>query len=188
MEHQSGYLSDQLLIAMPGLSDPSFFHTVTYLCQHNADGALGIVVNRQTDMTLGDILKQMDIAPELPGIEKTPIFHGGPVQPERGFVLHNPAGQWLSTLIISDQIALTTSRDILEAIAKGEGPQHFLIALGYAGWGEGQLEKEITENAWLNIPSGQEILFKTPVNQRWQDAAKNLGIDIKRLTAPAGHG
>ncbi len=188
IDQESDYLSNQFLIAMPGIKDPSFFHTVTYLCQHSEDGALGIVINRQTEMTLGDILKQMEITASCPEIEQIPIFHGGPVQQERGFVLHNPSDQWLSTLTLSDQIALTTSRDILEAIATGQGPENFLIALGYAGWGQGQLEKEISDNAWLNTPSGQEILFATPVNQRWQAAARKLGVDISLLTTSAGHG
>jgi putative transcriptional regulator len=182
------YLNNQFLIAMPNLTDPGFFHTVTYLCQHNADGALGIVINRQIDMKLGDIFKQMQINVTFPTAAEAPVFFGGPVQQERGFVIHNPCGRWDSSISISDEISLTTSRDILEAIAIGEGPEQYLVALGYAGWGEGQLEQEIVNNAWLNTPSGNDIIFNTPVNQRWQAAAHQIGIDINQLTAPAGHG
>lgn len=182
------YLNNQFLIAMPGLTDPGFFHTVTYLCQHSNEGALGIVINRQIDMKLGDIFKQMNIEVSSPAASDAPVFSGGPVQQERGFVVHSPCGHWESSLPISQEIALTTSRDILEAIAIGEGPQQYLVALGYAGWGEGQLEREIIDNAWLNTPCGNEILFDTPVNQRWSAAASQLGIDINQLTTSAGHG
>lgn len=182
------YLSNQFLIAMPNLTDPGFFHTVTYLCQHSDEGALGIVINRQIDMKLGDIFKQMDIKVTLPEAAQAEVFSGGPVQKERGFVIHSPCGSWDSSIAISDHIALTTSRDVLEAIAKGEGPKAFLVALGYAGWGEGQLEKEMIDNAWLSTPCGHDILFNTPIDQRWQAAASQIGIDINQLTTPAGHG
>lgn len=183
------YLNNQFLIAMPGLQDPHFFHTVTYLCQHNQEGALGIVINRPTGMKLKDIFDQMGIETDLEHIASTPVFAGGPVQQERGFVIHSPCQkQWDSSIATSDTIILTSSRDVLEAIAKGEGPEHFLIALGYAGWGSGQLEKEIVENAWLNTPCGEAILFDTPISERWNAAASQLGIDINRLTTSAGHG
>ena len=183
------YLNNQFLIAMPGLQDPHFFHTVTYLCQHNQEGALGIVINRPTGMKLKDIFDQMGIKTDLEHIASTPVFAGGPVQQERGFVIHSPCQkQWDSSIATSDTIILTSSRDVLEAIAKGEGPEHFLIALGYAGWGSGQLEKEIVENAWLNTPCGEAILFDTPISERWNAAASQLGIDINRLTTSAGHG
>jgi len=185
----STYLNNQFLIAMPSLFDPHFFHTVTYLCQHNQEGALGIVINRPTGMKLKDIFEQMKIECEFEPINATPIFAGGPVQQERGFVIHSPCEQhWDSTIATAENINLTSSRDILEAIAKGQGPAQYLIALGYAGWSSGQLEKEIIENAWLNTPCGEAILYETPVNQRWNAAASQLGIDINRLTAPAGHG
>ncbi|WP_367155378.1 YqgE/AlgH family protein [Methylomonas sp. HYX-M1] len=182
------YLNNQFLIAMPGLFDPHFFHTVTYLCQHNQEGALGIVINRPTGMKLKDIFQQMKIDSELEHVLNAPVFAGGPVQQERGFVIHTPCERhWDSSISTADNIVLTSSRDVLEAIAKGDGPQHYLIALGYAGWGSGQLEREIVENAWLNTPCGEAILFDTPVSQRWNAAAGQLGIDINRLTAPAGH-
>lgn len=185
---QATYLTDQFIIAMPNLADPNFFHTVAYLCQHNEDGALGIVINRSTDMKLGEIFKQMDINVTAPASAETPVFAGGPVQQERGFVVHTSGGDWHATMAVSDTISLTTSRDVLEAIAAGEGPEQYLVALGYAGWGAGQLEKEIMDNAWLNTPSGKQVLFDTPVNLRWTAAAGQIGIDINLLTAPAGHG
>lgn len=183
------YLNNQLLIAMPALRDPHFFHTVTYVCQHNKEGALGIVINRPTGMKLKDILEQMGIQTDLEHVANAPVFSGGPVQQERGFVIHTPCEQkWDSSIVTAENIVLTSSRDVLEAIAKGQGPRHFLIALGYAGWASGQLEKEIIENAWLNTPCGEAILFETPISQRWNAAASQLGIDINRLTTPAGHG
>ncbi|AMK77126.1 MULTISPECIES: YqgE/AlgH family protein [Methylomonas] len=183
------YLNNQFLIAMPGLADPHFFHTVTYLCQHNEEGALGIVINRPTGMKLRDIFEQMGIKTELENVLETPVFAGGPVQQERGFVIHDSCEQrWDSSISTADNITLTSSRDILEAIAEGKGPSHYLIALGYAGWGSGQLEKEMVENAWLNTPCGEAILYETPISQRWNAAAGQLGIDINRLTTPAGHG
>lgn len=184
----TNYLNNQFLIAMPNLADPSFSHTVTYLCQHNDEGALGIVINRPAGLKLGDILEQMKIEASCDSINNIPVFAGGPVQQERGFVIHNPGlRKWDSSIATSDNISLTSSRDILEAIARGEGPEHFLIALGYAGWGSGQLEKEMIENAWLNTPCLENILYDVPVNQRWNAAANQLGIDINLLTTPAGH-
>jgi putative transcriptional regulator len=180
------YLSNHFLIAMPGLADPNFFHTVTYICEHDADGAMGIVINRPLDLHLGDILTHMDFqaTTETAGL---PIFQGGPVQPERGFVLHAPHGDWEATLQISDSIGVTASQDVLAAIAAGRGPQRFLIALGYAGWGAGQLEREMAENAWLSGPATAEVLFDTPVEKRWAAAAALLGVDLNLLSGDAGH-
>lgn len=186
--NQATYFNNQFIIAMPNLADPNFFHTVAYLCQHNEDGALGIVINRPTDMKLGEIFKQMDIKVTSPTAAETRIFAGGPVQQERGFVVHTSGGDWHATMAVSETISLTTSRDVLEAIAAGEGPEKYLVALGYAGWGAGQLEKEIKNNSWLNTPFGKQVLFDTPVNVRWSAAAEQIGIDINQLTAPAGHG
>jgi putative transcriptional regulator len=183
------YLNNQFLIAMPALADPNFSHTVTYLCQHNNEGALGIVINRPTDMKLGDIFQQMEIKPSDNRSINIPIFSGGPVQPERGFVIHSRSEEkWDASIPVSDDISLTTSRDILIAIANGKGPDNALIALGYAGWGEGQLEKEMIENSWLSTPCTQQILFDTPTSQRWSEAAIQMGVDINQLTTPAGHG
>jgi putative transcriptional regulator len=186
---QSAYLNNQFLVAMPTLKDTNFSHTVSYLCQHNDQGALAIVINRPTGMTLGDILDQMQIKTSFESVRQIPIYAGGPVQIERGFIIHTTdKTDWDSSIMISDMTCLTSSRDILEAIAQQKGPEKFLIALGYAGWGEGQLEKEIISNAWLNTPYQEHILFETSANQRWNEAASQLGIDINLLTTPAGHG
>lgn len=182
------YLNNQFIIAMPNLADPNFAHTVTYLCQHSEEGALGIVINRSIDMKLDEIFKQMDIKVTSLAAAEAPVFAGGPVQQERGFVIHTSGGDWNATMAVSETISLTTSRDVLEAIAAGEGPEQYLVALGYAGWGEGQLEKEIMDNAWLNTPYGKQVLFETPVALRWSAAADQIGININQLTAPAGHG
>ena len=181
------YLNNQFIIAMPGLIEPLFHHTVTYLCQHTKEGALGIVINRSADMKLGEIFKQMDISVSSLEAAETPVFAGGPVQQDRGFVVHTACGDWDMTLPVSEDISLTTSRDVIEAIAAGEGPKQYLIALGYAGWSEGQLEKEILSNSWLNTPCAKQILFETPTSQRWNAAASQIGIDINLLTPPAGH-
>lgn len=181
-------LTNHFLIAMPTLGDPNFFRTVTYMCQHNDKGALGIIINRPTDMTLSDILEQMKIATGDGEFRDLPIYYGGPVQSDRGFVIHEPVGNWDSSFQVAGSVALTTSRDIIEAIAAGEGPKQILIALGYAGWGEGQLEREIVENAWLNAPANTEILFDIPPNQRWKSAASEVGVDLDLLSSQAGHG
>ncbi|MGJ0486611.1 MAG: YqgE/AlgH family protein [Methylomicrobium sp.] len=186
--NEATYLNNQFIIAMPNLADPNFFHTVTYMCQHNQEGALGIVINRSTGMKLDEIFKQMEIRVTSKAAAETPIFAGGPVQQDRGFVVHTAGGKWDATMPISDTISLTTSRDVIEAIATGEGPEHYLVALGYAGWGEGQLEKEILDNAWLNSPFGTQVLFDLPINMRWAAAAGQIGVDINQLTMPAGHG
>ena len=186
--NQFTYLNNQFIIAMPSLADPNFFHTVTYLCQHNQEGALGIVINRSAEMKLGDIFKQMNIRATSLYAAEAPVFAGGPVQQERGFVLHTTGGGWDASMVISESISLTTSRDVIEAIAAGKGPEQYMVALGYAGWGEGQLEQEILANAWLNTPYSQHVLFDEPINMRWRAAAEQIGIDINQLTTQAGHG
>ncbi|MEI7996540.1 MAG: YqgE/AlgH family protein [Methylococcaceae bacterium] len=186
--NQFTYLNNQFIIAMPSLADPNFFHTVTYLCQHNQEGALGIVINRSAEMKLGDIFKQMNIRATSLCATEAPVYSGGPVQQERGFVLHTTGGGWDASMVISDSISLTTSRDVIEAIAVGKGPEQYMVALGYAGWGEGQLEQEILANAWLNTPYSQHVLFDEPINMRWRAAAEQIGIDINQLTTQAGHG
>lgn len=182
------YLDNQFLIAMPTLDDPIFAHTVSYLCQHNEEGALAIIINRPTGMTLANIFDQMGIESASQQIQQMPVYAGGPVQKERGFIIHDKGSKnWDASISISDTTAMTSSRDILEAIAQNEGPEHFLIALGFAGWGSGQLEKEILGNSWLNTPYQHDILYSTPAKHRWMAAATQLGIDINQLTAPAGH-
>ena len=184
---ESTYLTDQFLIAMPALADPNFFQTVIYIGEHNANGALGLVINRPLNLSLEQLLDHLKITTDRFDLTKTPVYAGGPVQPEQGFVLHSPVGHWGSTLSVNEQIGITTSRDILQAVADGQGPAHLLVALGYAGWGPGQLERELVENAWLSSPADFRILFSTPSEQRWLAAAALLGIDLNLLSSDAGH-
>lgn len=181
------YLHNQLLIAMPSLADPNFAQTVTLICEHTARGALGIVLNRPLSMRLGDVFEQLDLAQEGDCHAEQRILRGGPVQSDRGFVLHVPEGEWESTLRVSDQVHVTTSRDILAAMAGGRGPAQTVMALGYAGWEAGQLEDEIRSNAWLNVPVDESIIFDVPYEQRWHAAARILGIDLGRISPSAGH-
>jgi putative transcriptional regulator len=187
MDPDASNLTNHFLIAMPGLSDPTFERTVTYLCQHNAEGALGIIVNRPSEMRLGDVLKELDIPVLDDSLSDQPVYLGGPVQPERGFVLHAAEGAWKSTLRITDELSLTTSRDILEALGRGDGPKRAILALGYAGWGSGQLEQEIGQNAWLNAEAKDTVIFDRPPEKRWRAAAELVGVDISLLTLEAGH-
>ncbi|MCC5810089.1 MAG: YqgE/AlgH family protein [Ectothiorhodospiraceae bacterium] len=180
-------LNNHFLIAMPSLDDPNFQRTVTYVCEHNDDGALGIVINRPTDITLGELLEHMDIQPGSDRIANQVVYMGGPVQRERGFVLHPPGDDWDSSLRVSESIVVTTSRDILAAIAEGAGPDRYLVALGYAGWGGGQLERELGQNAWLSGPADADIIFHRENEQRWQAAATLLGVDLNLLPSDAGH-
>lgn len=180
-------LANHFLIAMPGLGDPHFSRTVTLICEHSRDGAMGIVVNRPVDLSLHEILAQMNIEPATPEALDMPVFLGGPVQNNRGFILHEPLGKWESTLAITDTLGVTTSRDILVAVANNEGPERALMVLGYAGWGAGQLEREIVDNAWLSGPATADILFATPAESRWRAAANLLGVDLTKLSAEAGH-
>lgn len=181
------YLANHLLIAMPGLADPNFSRGVTFLCQHSAEGALGIVINRLSSFRLGEVLEQMQISTSVRGLADQPVYAGGPVQTDRGFVMHEPGLAWDSTFRVSNEVAVTTSRDVLAAMAEGRGPQRALVALGYAGWGAGQLEDEIRENAWLSVPAHGSILFETPLEARWQAAARLAGVDVRLLTDYAGH-
>lgn len=180
------FLINHFLIAMPGLADPNFFHTVTYICEHDADGAMGIVINRPLDLTLSEILVHMEIT-ATPETATLPVFQGGPVQTERGFVVHAPLGNWDATLQVSDEIGVTASQDVLASIASGQGPRRALIALGYAGWGAGQLEQEMADNVWLSGPATPEVLFDTPVEKRWEAAAGLLGVDLTLLSSDTGH-
>ncbi|GIX34465.1 MAG: UPF0301 protein [Lysobacteraceae bacterium] len=182
-------LASHFLIAVPALEDPNFSRGVTLLCQHAEDGAMGIMVNRPSDLTLGEILRQMDIPCEDARLAAEPVLLGGPVQRERGFVLHSGDGaeQWDSSFRISERIWLTTSRDILAAMAEGRGPSRALVALGYAGWGPGQLESELQQDAWLTVRADPDILFATPVEQRWMAAARLIGLDLAQLAPYSGH-
>ena len=179
--------SNQVLIAMPGMQDPTFSSTVTLVCEHNADGALGIIINRPSDMNLGVLLKQLNIADIDAGVAVMPVLDGGPVGRERGFVLHSRSRDFESSMEVSADIRLTMSRDVLDAMAAGSGPEKTLVALGYAGWEAGQLEAEMLANSWLSVPATPELLFDTPFEQRWSMAAGALGVDIRLLSTDAGH-
>jgi putative transcriptional regulator len=187
MANSSANFTDHFLIAMPGMVDPNFANTLTYVCEHSAEGALGIVVNKPIDMKLAALFEQIDVALADAGLRASPVHFGGPVQVDRGFVLHRPLGNWQSTLAVSDDIGLTTSKDVLEALARGEGPQDVFVSLGYAGWSAGQLEQEIAQNAWLTVAADPEVLFDTPAEARLPAAMKLLGIDFSRLSDDVGH-
>lgn len=180
------FFKNQFLIAMPSMEDENFSHTVSLLCEHNDHGAIGLVINRPTDLKLIDMMEQMGLEHDAVGDEPI-VYWGGPVQPERGFVIHREPAGWESCLKVDDNLFITTSRDILKAIGKGEGPQDFFVVLGYAGWSEGQLEQEFMHNAWLNTPVSQRILFGTPARDRWQAATRLLGVDVTQLAGNAGH-
>ena len=180
-------LANHFLIAMPALQDPNFAHTVTYICEHNEEGAMGIIINRPMEFKLDEVMEHMGITCETANIQSEAVFGGGPVQQERGFVLHTPLGRWDSSMAINGDIAVTTSKDILESMAGGNGPDEHLVALGYAGWGEGQLEREMADNAWLAGPMTHELMFHTPINERWHAAAALLGVDINLMSGQVGH-
>lgn len=180
-------LANQLLIALPSLADPNFARTVSLICQHDADGAMGLVVNRPSEYTLGEVLEQMGISADDPRLRERQVLAGGPVHPERGFVLHDGGRRWDSTLEIVQGLYVTTSRDVLEALAQGDGPGRCTVVLGCAGWGAGQLEQELSENAWLTAESDPEVLFSLPLDARWQAAAGRIGVDLMRMTDYSGH-
>jgi putative transcriptional regulator len=180
-------LCNQLLIAMPGMLDPNFNSTVTLVCEHNAEGALGIVINRPMQLDLGGLFEQLDLSDADARIASHPVLHGGPVAQERGFVLHNPGAQFESSVAVSPDVQLTLSRDVIDAMASGNGPKQSLVALGYAGWAAGQLEAEMLSNAWLTVPATPEIIFDVPFEDRWRVAAQSIGIDISQISPDAGH-
>ena len=184
---ENANLTNQLLIAMPNLMDGNFSRSVTYICEHNENGALGITINRPSDIPLGEIFQQLQISCDDTRISQRSIFIGGPVQQDRGFLLHTPVGNWDASMRVTDNIAVTTSKDILQAIAAGNGPEQVIITLGYAGWGAGHLEYEMSENAWLSCPANEQILFHTPADKCWEAAAKLLGIDLQLLSSDTGH-
>jgi putative transcriptional regulator len=176
----------QFLLAMPALAGSYFGQTIIYLCDHTADGAMGLIVNREIDgVRLGDLFEQLDIAG--PAHRQHPVLEGGPVQRDRGFVLHSDDRSWEGTLTLGDGLALSTSREALAAIADDEGPRRFLVCVGYAGWAEGQLEQEMAENSWLSCPARDEILFDCPPEERVDRAAASLGIDFRLMSGTPGH-
>jgi putative transcriptional regulator len=180
-------LTNHFLIAMPAMTDPFFAKSLTYVCEHNDQGAMGIVVNRPISLTLSELFAQINMPLKPAELEDVLVHFGGPVQTDRGFVLHDASGPWQSTLHVNDNIGLTTSKDILQAVGEGQGPQHMLVTLGYAGWSEGQLEQEIAANAWLSVPASEHILFDLPAEERLPAAMALLGIDYATLSDEAGH-
>jgi len=180
-------LTQHFLIAMPAMADPHFARSLTFICEHNDRGALGIVVNRPIEMNLQTLLEQVSIPPAGDDFKAVPVHFGGPVQVDRGFVLHAPLGQWQSTLAVSSEIGLTTSKDILQAVARGEGPGKLLVTLGYAGWAPGQLENELAQNAWLTVQAKSEVIFDLRAEERLPAAMGLLGIDFASLSEQAGH-
>ena len=180
-------LTHQFLIAMPAMADPGFSKTLTYICEHNAQGALGIIINRPTDMTLEDLFERVDLRLDSPQLCRQPVYYGGPVQPERGFVLHRPLGEWQATLVVNPDIGLTSSRDILQSMSEQGEPSEVLITLGYAGWTAGQLEWELSQNAWLTVAADPHIIFNMPPEERLAAAMHALGVDFANLSDVAGH-
>jgi len=172
-------LTNHFLIAVPKLNVPFFHHAVIYICEHTAEGAMGVIINHPTDVALADILEHMDIDVDDPEEFSQPVLAGGPLRQERGFVIHRPVGDWQANLQLQDDVAITTSRDILVSIVEHEGPRDVLVALGYAGWGPGELDKEITvDNDWLVLPATADLLFEVPLSDRWHVAGGRLGIDF----------
>ena len=187
------HLANQFLIAMPGMVDPNFAGSVIYLFEHTERGAMGLVVNRPTEVDLESLFDKIELKLEIAPLLKQPVYFGGPVQIERGFVLHEPIAQVLyrSSLAVPNGLTMTTSKDVLEAVAAGNGPSKFLMTLGYAGWSAGQLEEEITLNGWMNVPLSRQqmidIIFDTPSSQRYERTMSHLGFDPSHLSGEAGH-
>ena len=181
------YLGHHMLIAMPGMVDENFAGSVTLLCQHNDAGAIGITINRVSNFTLGEIFAQLQLDCADENIRKQPVLEGGPVAPDRGFVLHSPHGDYESSMQVGREIQVTTSRDVLADIAAGAGPDKYIVALGYAGWGGGQLEGEMLANAWVTVSADSDIVFDLPVPNRFDEALGRLGIQVDRLHTEAGH-
>lgn len=179
--------TNHFLIAMPNMVDPNFAGTLTYVCDHGDQGALGVVVNRPIELNLMNLFSQIGLELQDEQLQQAPVYYGGPVQVERGFVLHRPVGSWGSTLVVNEEVGLTTSKDILEATARNEGPTEILVTLGYSGWGPGQLEDEIKQNAWLSVPADPEVIFAHPAGARLKAAMHLLGIDMAMLSDEAGH-
>lgn len=183
-------LTNNLIIAMPGLADPMFEKSVSFICQHTEQGAMGLTINHPTNINLADLLIQLEIPMIADDLDSVPVYLGGPVETGHGFILHTndtALEAWTQTIKINEQISLSSSRDILIAIAKGEGPSNFLITLGYAGWSKGQIEKEMEQNSWINVPADNDIIFNTPTDKRWESAALKLGIDINLISGDIGH-
>jgi putative transcriptional regulator len=180
-------LTDNFLIAMPALEDPYFSNSLIYICEHNENGALGIIVNRPIDMNLAGLFDKIDIKLAAENLANLPVYFGGPVQLDRGFVLHRPIGKWQSTLAVNSEVGLTSSRDVLNSVGSAGLPAEIIVTLGYSGWDAGQLENELAQNSWLTVPARAEILFDLPPEERLPAAMQNLGISFTQLSDVAGH-
>jgi putative transcriptional regulator len=180
-------LTHHFLIAMPNMVDPYFAKSLTYICEHNEQGALGVVVNRPIDLSLQALFERINLRLEPRELHDLPVYFGGPVQTDRGFVLHQPVGDWHSTLNVRDSLGLTTSKDILEAVGRGDGPAKMLVTLGYSGWAAGQLEHELGQNAWLTVEAGEQIIFDLPAEEKLPAAMELLGVDFASLSEETGH-
>ncbi|ODN43096.1 YqgE/AlgH family protein [Piscirickettsia litoralis] len=180
-------LVDHFLVAMPHVEDPNFYQSVVYVCEHGEKGTMGIMINKPIGLTLGELLNYVDISCKSPKENQLEVVAGGPIQQESGFILHPTEEVWQTTLHINEHVAVTSSRDILEAIAMGKGPKHILPALGYCAWGTGQLEQEVLDNLWLCIPAATDLIFESPFQERWQGAADLIGVNLNELSSDAGH-
>jgi putative transcriptional regulator len=193
ISYSAEHLANQFLIAMPGMADENFAGSVIYLFEHTEKGAMGLVVNRPTEVDLATLFDKIELKLEITPLLEKPVYFGGPVQIERGFVLHepNPECVYSSSLTVPEGLTMTTSKDVLEAVANGQGPKHFQMTLGYSGWGAGQLEEEIALNGWINVPLSREemteIIFNTPSSQRYERTMSYLGFDPSHLSGEAGH-
>ena len=180
-------LKGHFLIAMPSLADPNFSQTVTYICEHTPEGAVGLVINRvHPELTMEPVLKELNLE-SVPEVDSLPVHLGGPVHPSQIFIVHGPPFGWEACRPVTPSLALSNSKDLLESLAKGQGPESFIVTLGCAAWGPGQLESEIMANTWLTCPASETVLFETPVDKRWEKAAKLMGIDVRLLTDATGH-
>ena len=180
-------LANHILIAMPSLTEPNFSRSVIYLCEHHVQGSVGLIINRPMQYPLGMVFEQMQIEPIIVEQKELPLLYGGPVQPERGFVIHRPEGGWRSSLALREGVTVTTSNDIIRAIAAAKGPKDVLVTLGYAGWGEGQLEEELLKNNWLVCPYNAELIYEVPFSERWEYAGSTIGVKMTELSGNVGH-
>ncbi|MDA0149929.1 YqgE/AlgH family protein [Vibrio sp. LaRot3] len=184
-------LTNHFLVAMPGMKDPYFQRSVIYVCEHNEDGAMGLMINSPIEVTIGKMLEKVDVQPVHPQLRteklEMPVLNGGPVSEDRGFILHQPKDRYESSIQMTEQIMVTTSKDILSVLGTEAEPNQYIVALGYSGWEPGQLETELAENSWLTIEADPDIMFETPVKERWQKAVQMLGIDVAQLSSQIGH-
>ncbi|WP_054674976.1 YqgE/AlgH family protein [Parasalinivibrio latis] len=184
-------LKNHFLVAMPGMTDPRFEQGVVYVCEHNDEGAMGLMINNPISISVGNMLDQIDVERDLPvafpNKLEQPVLNGGPVSEDRGFVLHRPHRDYGSSMELTDDITVTTSKDILNILGTDEGPEKFLVTLGYSGWDAGQLEQELAENSWLTIEADPDLIFNTPINERWSKALAQLGINPLHLSDEIGH-